>query len=168
MGSRSSSSNTTKNKVTNYSLQGMEQAGSVVAGSENNVNVTVTDMGAIQSAFGFGDSALESNTAISTEALKTNESVSKYAIDRNTDLAGKTVSFSENAIERGFDMSRSIVDQNTANSANTMLAIKELAQSIKSGGATDLINQSNKTVYTFGAIFAVVILGVLLISWGKK
>ncbi|MBJ7556560.1 hypothetical protein [Marinomonas spartinae] len=184
MGGSSSSSNTTKNDVTNYSLQGIESDGTVIAG--NNNTVTATDHGAVKGAldfakdqskqaFGFGDNALEladkvvdSNKDVTKKALDTNENVSKYAIDKNSDLAGRTVDFADNAIENGFDFSKTLVDQNTANSANTTLAIKDLAKSLATGGASDVANQSTKMVYTMGAVFAVVVLGFVIMLGSRK
>lgn len=177
MGGSSKASNSTTNNVTNYSLQGIESDGTVIAG--NNNTVTATDHGAVKSAFdfatdqtkkafGFGDKAIESNKDVTTKALDTNESVSKYAIDKNSDLAGKTVTFADNTIENGFDFSKRLVDQNTANSANTMLAIKDLAKSLATGGASDVANQSTKMVYTMGAVFAVVVLGFVIMLGSRK
>lgn len=179
MGSRSKSSNTTTNNVTNYSLQGMENAETVVAGNGN--TVTTTDHGAVEGAFAFGSDALgfaENALEIGGEVIAGNTAVSKLAIDSNSDLAKDALkqgfSFGETAIESnnealktGFGFAETLVQQNTANSANTMLAIKDLAKSVSTAGASDVANQSLKTVYTIGGVVVAVVLGALLIKGGK-
>lgn len=144
MGGGSKSSNETTNNTTNYSLQGLDNAETAVAG--NNNTVTVSDHGAIDDAFGFGESALE----LSGKVVDSNADLSKHALDQ-------TLSFS-----------KSLVDQNTANAANSTLAIKELANSVATGGGSDVAEQSTKMVYTIGAVFAVVLLGFVIMLGSRK
>lgn len=162
MGSRSNSSNATTNNVTNYSLQGVESAGAVVAGSNN--TVTATDHGAVESAFGFGESALE----FAGDVVKSNENVTTKAMDKNAELAGKTIVLAESAMEGAYDFSEGVIDKTIASSASTTYAIKDLASSLKSGGNSDAIESSTKMVYTVGAVFAVVMLGFILMMGARK
>ncbi|MEL0621508.1 MULTISPECIES: hypothetical protein [Pseudomonadota] len=144
MGGGSKSSNKTTNNTTNYSLQGLDNAETAVAG--NNNTVTVSDHGAIDAAFGFGENALE---------------LSGKVVDSNTDL-------SKHALDQTLSFSKSLVDQNTANAANSTLAIKELANSVATGGGSDVAEQSTKMVYTIGAVFAVVLLGFVIMLGSRK
>ena len=69
--------------------------------------------------------------------------------------------------KQGFGFADSLVQQNTANTANATLAMKELAKSVSTGGASDVASQSLKTVYTIGGVSVAVVLGLLLIKGGK-
>ncbi|MBJ7539250.1 hypothetical protein [Marinomonas transparens] len=180
MGSRSNSSNSTTNNVANYSLNGIETGGAVVAGNDN--TVYTTDHGAVEGAFdfaseqsgqafGFGDSALE----FAGNVVDSNEDVTKYALDKNSDLAGQTIGFAADAIEganettqSGFEFAESLVNQNSVNAANSTLAIKDLANSLATGGSSDVIEGSTKMVYTIGAVLAVVMLGFVVMIGSRK
>ncbi|MFD1385149.1 hypothetical protein ACFQ45_17500 [Rhodanobacter aciditrophus] len=197
MGGSSKSSNKTVNNVTNYSLQGMESAETVVAGDGN--TVTTTDYGAVDGAFALGSEALgfaENALEIGGEVINGNTEVSKLAINANGELAkdalnqgfgfgesaleanskaldksfefGTTAIESNNeALQTGFGFAESLVQQNTANAAANNLAMKELAKSVSTGGASDVASQSLKTVYTIGGVSVAVVLGLLLIKGGK-
>ena len=190
MGGRSRSSNRTTNNVTNYSLQGMENAETVVAGNGN--TVTTTDHGAVESAFEFGESAFEfgsevvnANSELATLAVSTNSNLASDALEQGFDFGAKALASNNEALEhsldfgtlaiesnnetmsQGFDFAESLVQQNTANSAATNLAIKELAKTTATGGASDITDLTQKTVYTFGAVIAIVLIGFVLMM-GKK
>ncbi|RDL43717.1 hypothetical protein DN730_13300 [Marinomonas piezotolerans] len=219
MGGSSKSSNKTVNNVTNYSLQGMESAETVVAGDGN--TVTTTDHGAVDGAFalgsealgfaenaleiggevingntevsklainangelakdalnqgfGFGESALEANSTLADNALKQVSVFGSEALDANTKALNNSFEFGTTAIESnnealqtGFGFAESLVQQNTANAAANNLAMKELAKSVSTGGASDIASQSLKTVYTIGGVSVAVVLGLLLIKGGK-
>jgi hypothetical protein len=166
MSSSSKSANTTTNNVTNYSLQGMESAETVVAGDGN--VVTTTDHGAVENAFGFGESALE----FAGDVVGSNERVTTNAINQNSalagQLAGQTIGFAADAIEENYDFSSGVLDKTIASSTNTTNAIKDLANSLASGGSSDAIESSTKMVYTLGAVFAVVMFGFILMMGSKK
>ncbi|TBR44342.1 hypothetical protein CBF23_003225 [Marinomonas agarivorans] len=149
MGGKSSSRNTTNNHVTNYSLQGMEDAETVVAG--NNNTVTTTDHGAVEGAFGFGETALE----FGNDVISVNERVTNNALSQNTALAGKIVDFSSNAIENNIEFSQELLNKNIASNANSTNAIKDLAKSLKSGSAIG--------ANVVGAVVVVVGIGVVLL-----
>lgn len=169
MGGSSKSSNLTTNNVTNYSLQGMESAETVVAGDNN--TVTTTDHGAIAGAFGFGDSAME----LGGKVVDANTDVAKFAISENGALVGQSIGLANTAMENTKDQAKSsldfaetLVNQNSANTANSTLAIKDLAQSLASSGSSDVIEGSTKVVYTLGAVFAVVLLGFVLMMGSRR
>lgn len=169
MGARSSSDNTTTNNITNYSLQGMESAETVVAGNGN--TVTTTDHGAVDGAFEFGelavDSALdfgesavdgalgfgESALELAGAVVSANGQVVENAMTQNSALASETIGFASDAIE-------SSIESNASSTA----AIKDLATSLASDGASDVLESSNKMIYTLAAVFAVVVLGLVLMS----
>jgi hypothetical protein len=171
MGSRSNSSNTTSNDVKNYNLQGIE-AGAVVNGSGN--TVTVTDQGAIKEAFSFGESALE----FGGDVVESNEKVTKYALDSNTDVANNALNegfgFAESAIEstnklasNSFDFAENLVTQNSTNNANSISAIKELAKTVTTGGASDIADQSTRMVYAVVGVLGVGFLVMIFIGARK-
>lgn len=162
MGGRSKSEANTTNTVTNYSLQGMENAETVVAGSNN--TVIATDHGAVEGAFGFGESALE----FAGDVVKSNENVTVKAMANSAELAGKTIGFAENAIEGNYDFSTGVIDKTIASNTNTTNAIKDLANSLATGGASDAVESSTKMVYTVGAVFAVVMFGFILMMGARK
>lgn len=162
MGGSSKSSNKTTNNVTNYSLQGMESAETVVAGDDN--TVMVTDHGAIEGAFGFGESALE----FANDVVNSNEKVTTNAMNQNTALASQTVGFASTAIEENYDFSKGVLDKTIASSANTANVIKDLANSLASDGSNDAIESSTKVVYTMGAVLAVVIFGFIFMIGSRK
>ena len=199
MGSRSKSVNETTNNISNYSLQGMESAETVVAGDGN--TVTTTDHGAVDGAFALGSEALgfaENAMEIGGEVINGNTEVTKLAIGANGKLAkdvlnqgfgfgksalganskalDKSFAFGTTAIESnnealqtGFGFAESLVQQNTANTAANTRAMKELAKSVSTSGASDIAGQSLKTVYTIGGVTVAVavVLGLLLIKGGK-
>lgn len=194
MGGRSKSEANTTNNVTNYSLQGLENAETVVAGTNN--TVMVTDHGAVDGAFGFGELALEENSKVVNSSLKANADIAtdalkqgfgfgesalesnsealKQAIDFSSDALNNSFDFGELAIEsnnsvikQGFGFAESLVQQNTANSGAATMAIKELAKSVATGGASDIADQSLKTVYTIGGVSVAVVLGLLLMRGAK-
>lgn len=173
MGGRSRSEANTTNNITNYSLQGMENAETVVAGSNN--KVTVTDHKAVEGAFdfasdqskqsfGFGESALE----FANDVVSSNEKVTTTAMAQNAALAGQTIGLAENAIEGNYDFSTGVIDKTIASNNSTTNAIKGLANSLATGGASDAIESSTKVVYTLGAVFAVVMFGFILMMGARK
>lgn len=212
MGSRSTSKNSTTNNVTNYSLQGVETSGAVVAG--NNNTVYSTDHGAINSAldfaknqssaaYGFGESALEENSKVVNASLKTNAAIAEdalkqgfgfgeSALESNNEALKRSIDFSSEAlksnsealnnsfgfgelaiesnnevIKQGFGFADSLVQQNTANSGAATMAMKELAKSVSTGGASDVADQSLKAVYTIGGVSVAVVLGLLFMQGAK-
>ncbi|RCX07052.1 hypothetical protein [Marinomonas foliarum] len=159
MSSKSNSSNSTTNNVSNYNLQGLETNGAVVAGTGN--TVTTTDHGAIDGAFGFGEQALEFAGGV----VGSNEKVTTYAIDKNSDLAGQTIGFAENAIESSLDFSKDLVTQNATNSANSVAAIRDLTSTLT--GADN--NESNlKALYVAGAVVSVVGIGMFAMLGARR
>lgn len=172
MGGKSKSEANTENNITNYSLQGMENAETVVTGTNN--TVMVTDHGAVDGAFGFGELALESNNEIVNASLKSNKDITAGALKSNATALNNSFGFGELAIEsnsevikQGFGFAESLVQQNTANSGAATMAIKELAKSVATGGASDVADQSLKTVYTIGGVSVAVVL-VMLFMRGAK
>lgn len=162
MGGKSRSEANTTNNITNYSLQGMENAETVVTGTNN--KVTVTDHKAVEGAFGFGESALE----FANDVVSSNEKVTTTAMAQNAALAGQTIGLAENAIEGNYDFSTGVIDKTIASNTNTTNAIKDLANSLATGGASDAIESSTKMVYTVGAVFAVVMFGFILMMGARK
>jgi hypothetical protein len=172
MGGKSRSSNRTTNNVTNYSLQGMESAETVVAGNGN--TVTTTDHGAVNSAFELGDNALEfggevvnANSDLAKLAVSSNSSLASNALEQGFDFGALAMESNKETMSKGFEFAESLVQQNTANSAATNLTMKELAKTAATGGASDITDLTQKTVYTFGAVIAIVLLGFVLMM-GKK
>ena len=162
MGGKSRSEANTTNNITNYSLQGMENAETVVTGTNN--KVTVTDHKAVEGAFGFGESALE----FANDVVSSNEKVTTTAMAQNAALAGQTIGLAENAIEGNYDFSTGVIDKTIASNNSTTNAIKDLANSLATGGASDAIESSTKVVYTLGAVFAVVMFGFILMMGSRK
>lgn len=116
-------------------------------------------------SFGFGERALElgseavlANGAVSQFALEESLNFGQSALEQNLDLSKRSMSFSE-----------SLVNQNTANSSNTLLAIKELAKSAATGGEYDMAQQSKEvTIFRSAAVIVCVIAVVLyLMTKGK-
>ncbi|WP_394183365.1 hypothetical protein [Marinomonas posidonica] len=161
MGGSSKSSNKTTNNVTNYSLQGMENAETVVAGNGN--TVTTTDHGAVEGAFDFGESALE----FAGNVVDSNERVTESAMNKNSELAGQTIGFASDAIENSLDFSSDLVNKSIASQSSSTNAIKDLAQSLATGGAADAAASSTRTVYTMGAVIVVVMLGMVFMVKGR-
>ncbi len=179
MGSKSRSSNSTTNNVTNYSLQGFENAQAAVAG--NNNTVTITDQGAIEKAFAFaeeqssdafrfgesalelGDKVVDANGELARVVVAANGAVVGDALKQGFGFGESALETNNEVIKQGFGFADSLVQQNTANTANATLAMKELAKSVSTGGASDITDLTAKTVYTMGAVIAVVFLGMLLL-----
>lgn len=180
MGSKSRSSNSTTNNVTNYSLQGFENAQAAVAG--NNNTVTITDHGAIDSAMelggqalNLGSEAIDANVKVTTEALDKSLSFGERAIESNQKVVESGFDFGKQALKEngevikgGFDFAETLVEQNTATSAANQLAIRELAESLATGGASTASSNSLKAVYTIGGVAVVVILGIVFLGRMSK
>jgi hypothetical protein len=132
----SSSKSTTSSNTTNYSLQGVEGSGTVVQGSNN--TVTTTDLGAIESAFEFGGSALAEVFSFGMEVLGINEN-----------LVDKSIGFTEEAMEQTFE-----------NSKETTEAIKELA--LASDGSIEALKNTTKTIYVLGGVVVLVLIFMML------
>ena len=191
MGSKSRSSNSTTNNVTNYSLQGFENAQAAVAG--NNNKVTVTDHGAIDSAMELGgqaldlsNNAIDANVKVTTDALDKGFGFGEQALDKSLSFGERAIESNEKVIESGFDFGKqalkengevikggfdfaeTLVEQNTATSAANQLAIRELAEGLATGGASTASSNSLKAVYTIGGVAVVVILGIVFLGRVSK
>lgn len=121
------------------------------------------------------NSLMNGDVTISNGVIEANEEMRKLGTAA-FDFGGDTVrdafkfgddalKFGDNAIEAngkvikdGFSFAESLVNQQTANSNNSTLAIKDLAKSIASGGASDTVDMNTKTVYVMGGVVALVLI----------
>lgn len=101
--------------------------------------------------------------------------ISNGVIETNQEmrlLGEAAFNFGDNAIEsngrvitEGLGFAESLVNQQTANSNNATLAMKDLANNLATGGDSDAAKITEKTVYVIGAVVAVVL--VVLIFKGR-
>jgi hypothetical protein len=121
-----------------------------------------------------GSTALGDIT-ISNGVIEANEEMRKFgeaAFDYAGDVSGDAFGFGNDAIEangkvlsEGLGFAESLVNQQTANSNNATLAMKELANNLATGGAGDVAKVTEKTVYVVGAVVVVVL--VVLMFKGR-
>lgn len=99
MGSKSKSSNETVNNTTNYSLQGMESASTVVAGNNNQVYSTTTDYGAVAAAEKISREAIEAANKAARESAAASAAAAEAAAKAASDSLKQGFAFGETAIE---------------------------------------------------------------------
>lgn len=114
------------------------------------------------------NSLMNGDVTISNGVIEANEEMRKLgtaAFDFGGDTVSEAFKFGDKAIEangkvilNGFGFAESLVNQQTANSNNSTLAIKDLAKSIASGGASDTVDMNTKTVYIMGGVVALVLI----------
>lgn len=97
--SSSSSSNTTTTTTTNVSgtsaVSGDNWGANISGVNNSDINLTMTDHGAMQVAAEFGEGALQ----LSQDALKNNTEVSTHAIDAITNMAGQQSATTKAALD---------------------------------------------------------------------
>ncbi|CZF79463.1 hypothetical protein [Grimontia marina] len=123
MGGKSSSSNTTTNTTTTTNLNssvGIQGAnnGVVLSGvTDSTIHATMTDHGAVSAA-------LQAMSKSSSEALESNEAVSRLAIsemgDLSRDVVSQSLTASAGATSAALDVAKNLSLSSEAGSAQTM------------------------------------------------
>ena len=118
------------------------------------------------------NSVMNGNVSISNGVIETNEEMRKLgesafgfggqALSEAFEFGDNVIESNNGVINQGFDFAESLVNQQTANSNNTTLAINDLAKSLASGGASDANEVSKKAIYALGAVVVAVLLVVLV------
>jgi len=130
------------------------------AKSAFNFSDSVTDQ-----AFGFGDRAME----LGGESVKANGEVSMFSLERGLEFGQTALDKNAELSKNTLGFAESLVNQNTANSGNAMLAIKDLAKSVSTSGASDVAEQSAeiKKIWAGVAVVAIIAVALFLMTKGK-
>jgi len=101
----SSSSKTSTSNVTDASTTSVNQGGALagIVGSDNEVNLSILDGGAIESAFDFGENILDVNASV---------------VESGFSFAGDSLNFADNALEKSFEFGSDSTDAAFAFSAD--------------------------------------------------
>lgn len=121
--------------------------------------------GVAEQAFGFGENAIE----LGAESVKANGEVSMFSLDRSLGFGELALDKNAELSSNTLDFAETLVNQNTANSGSTMLAIKDLAKSVVTGGASDVAEQSKQmnTVWAGAVVICVIAVVLYLMTKGK-
>ncbi|MCW8330874.1 chemotaxis protein [Photobacterium sp. SDRW27] len=118
MGKGGSSSSTNQNTSVNTSGQNAIQGdnlGVALSGiNDSEIDVTMTDHGAMERAAELSELAITNNTAVTTEALDANVAVSEAALESNTAATEAALVMGENAVDSAMDFGRDALASNTA------------------------------------------------------
>lgn len=181
--SRSTSSVTNINRQINGSYDDIENS-NIVSNSGDNVNVTVTDHGAINAArLMVGDSlntaeyiaknALGSAENIAGDALDTAEGIAYESIELSADTARYSISEMQALSETALDNSESLADSFIVNAKElfnkTTETVKSIAANSQTNGqnviAESLVSVFKPMMYVGGIIAVVVV--VMIFKKGK-
>ncbi|RWX54982.1 chemotaxis protein [Photobacterium chitinilyticum] len=171
-GGSSSSKNTTTTTNTSgqNAIQG-DNLGVAISGvNGSNINVSMTDHGAMARASELGELALTSNTQVSTAALKMGKDTVDSAMDFGRDAIRANAEVSNNAMEHvstahgeNLQMLAGLAGNQATQNAENLATIKDLAAMKADGGQ---VATSKQMTVMVGLVFF--FLAMMAIFGGKK
>ncbi len=157
-GGSSSSSNTTNTKNTSgqNAIQG-DNLGVALSGvSDSEINVSMSDHGAIEAAKEMGELAMNNNADVTKTALDMGQTVAKDAID----LSRETSEVISNSHSESLQYVAGLAGSSAKQNAENLQTIKALADSTSNGGASASNSAMTKVV-------GLVIAGAVVVSVAK-
>lgn len=112
-----------------------------------------------EAAFNYGDHALE----LGSQAIEANKSVVGDALKQGFAFGNTAIESNGEVLQKSIDSNKQLLQQSMTNAASSTAAIKDLAQSLASKGASDVTQQSIKTVYAVVAVVIVLVLGAVIV-----
>jgi hypothetical protein len=162
MSSKSSSSNTTNNQTTNYSLQGV-QGQNVVAGNGN--TVTSTDYGSVNAAIGLAGSAMSSNQIVSLGAIDHAGEMAEMAVNATSKAwGGATDLVTEQTSEAWSGATKLIHDASSANADR----VQQMAIAVATDGQNLMAKNNEKNLYIIGGVSVAAVLSMIFMARAKR
>lgn len=140
--SKSKSSQNSTNVSGSNAINGDNLGVSLSGVNNSDVNVTMTDHGAIEKAAELGELALSSNVDVSKAALDSNTEVSKAAFD----LGEHAIDEVSEAHGENLQMLAGLAGNQAAQNSENLQAIKDLAEMNTDGGQVATTKQMTITV----------------------
>ena len=162
MSSKSSSSNTTNNQTTNYSLQGV-QGQNVVAGNGN--TVTSTDYGSVNAAIGLAGSAMSSNQLVTLGAIDHAGEMAELATKETSKAWLGASQLVANQVSDAWSTSSKMINQ--ASSANAD-RVEKMAVAVSTNGQNLVAESNAKNLYIVGGVSVAAVLSMMFMARAKK
>lgn len=167
MGGHSKSSSASTQNTTTYNIAADGDNKGVMVGGNNNT-ITYSDQGAIDAAGKMASQAFQT-TQSAIDAVKDSQdnalSFGKYSLNSALDYGEDALKQVTSSNQQALQMMQALQGQQTANSAQQIQALNNLAKSQSTDGGTELLS----TVKQIVLILSIVAGGSVVISmWGRK